>query len=77
MNKNRRKQIDKIIEKLTLMDSEIGAIKIEEESYYETMPESLQGSKRGRDSESAVAGLDEAQGNIVDAIENLNNAMGE
>lgn len=59
MNKARRSDIQKIIERLEEIRDDIEAVKDEEEEAYENLPESLQESERGESSE-AVCSLKES-----------------
>lgn len=46
MNKQRRKSLNKLIEKLEEVKSDLESLKDEEEEYRDNMPENLQGSER-------------------------------
>lgn len=79
MNKARRKRINDVASKiesfLTDIKSEIEDIQADEEYAYDSMPENLQGSMRGMDSEEAIDLLDEAIEKIEDAIDSLNSII--
>lgn len=79
MNKARRKRINEVASKiesfLTDIKSEIEDIQADEEYAYDSMPENLQGSMRGMDSEEAIDLLDEAIEKIEDAIDSLNSII--
>ena len=53
MNKIRRKALQEIFDKLSALSDELESIKEEEDESRENMPESLQGSERYEQSESA------------------------
>ena len=71
MNKNRRKEININIESLGVIKSNLESILSDEEDYFDNMPENLQGSIRGEDSENAIDLLSEAIDSIEEIIDNL------
>ena len=79
MNKARRKRINEVASKiesfLTDIKSEIEDIQADEEYAYDSMPENLQGSMRGMDSEEAIDLLDEAIEKIEEAVDSLNSII--
>jgi len=75
MNKARRAELNRIINTLTDLKYDIEAVKGDEESAMDNLPESLQGSDRYEQMESAVDAMDEAYSYIEDAISNLEDAM--
>ena len=68
MNNKRRKAIIEISQHIEASACHLRDILGEEQEYYDNMPENLQGSTRGMESE-------EAQSNIESAIESLEDAM--
>ncbi|MEG0376667.1 MAG: hypothetical protein RR505_05035 [Raoultibacter sp.] len=79
MNKNRRKEIDTIIEKLGSLIEEIEIVLEDEECYRdEGIPESMQYNSPQYDAaEEAITHMDDARGYLGNAIEELNGAKGE
>ncbi len=79
MNKARRKRINEVASKiesfLTDIKSEIEDIQADEEYAYDSMPENLQGSMRGMDSEEAIDLLNEAIEKIEEAVDSLNSII--
>ena len=74
MNKERRMKISKIIQEIDNIKSRLQNILNEEESVFENMPENLQGSMRGEESEEAIDYMDEAiesLGNAIDQLEEI------
>jgi len=71
MNKKRRKSISDIISVLDNVKGNIEDILSDEEYYFDNMPENLQGSIRGEESEEAIDLLTDAIESINDCIENL------
>ena len=65
MNKQRRKLIKNNIDSLEIIKSNIEDILSDEEFYFDNMPENLQGSMRGEDSQNAIDIL----GEVVDELE--------
>lgn len=75
MNKQRRKQIEGMIDKLDNIKEHISDILDDEQNAFDNMPESIQYSERGYNMKEAIDNLDDAIGNIVDAIDNLYEAI--
>lgn len=80
MNKQRRKEIQAIRDKLEDLTSKIAelrdgidTIKDDEQEYYDNMPESLQSSDRGTAAEEAVSHLDTA----LEALDEIANQASE
>ena len=71
MNKQRRKQIEGMIDKLDNIKEHISDILDDEQNAFDNMPESIQQGERGYIMRVAIDFLDDAIGNIVDAIDNL------
>lgn len=76
MNKQRRAQIENVKQIMlgawtTLVDAKgrLEEIRDAEQEAFDGMPESLQGSEKGEQSEAAIAALDE----VIDAISDLEN----
>jgi len=67
MNKDRRKRLEGIYEKLMEIYEELDAIIDEEQEAYDNMPESLQDSEKG---ERMYEGID----NLESARDDINNA---
>jgi hypothetical protein len=81
MNKNRRQQLREWKNKATLWEeqgealkSELGSICYDEEMYFDGMPENLQGSTNGMNSEEAIDKMNEAIECLDNAIECVNEA---
>ena len=75
MNKDRRNRISKIIKEIEYIKDKLQDILDEEESVFDSMPENLQGSMRGQESEEAIECMDEANDAIENAIEQLEEAV--
>lgn len=79
MNKNRRKELMEWVRKAEEwaahgeeLKDELENICSEESDYFDNMPENLQGSMRGMDSEEAIDKMNEAidsMGNAIEAAE--------
>lgn len=69
MNKNRRQQLRKLIEKMESLKKELEIIESDEQEYFDTMPESLQGSMNGMNSEEALDKMSDAIACVEEAIE--------
>ena len=75
MNAKRRKEIEKIVDKLMELQSDLQWIHDEEEEAYENTPESLQETDRYAESEEAVYKMEDADSSIQDAIDYLNDLV--
>jgi len=75
MNKERRRRIKQVVESLTPLLAEVESIKDDEEFAFDSMPEGLQNSMRGEDSQEAIEYLDDATEKIEKAIECLEDAI--
>lgn len=71
MNKVRRTKIKAIITKLEEVENNLSTVKADEEWAFDCMPEGLQSSLRGEQSEEAVENMDEAIDKINEAIDFL------
>lgn len=74
MNKARREQIQKPIDRIIAIKEDIQAIQSEEEDAFDNIPESLQDSLRGSQSQDAIDSLGEAIESTEEAIDSLNEA---
>lgn len=71
MNKDRRKRIEKALETLNEVQSELEDIKSEEEDYFDNIPENLQASEKAETSEAAINSLEEALSQVEEAVNAL------
>ena len=69
MNNKRRQQLRKLIEKMGTLKSELEIIESDEQDYFDTMPENLQGSLNGMNSEEALDKMSDAIVCVEEAIE--------
>ena len=68
MNNERRKQLRKLIEKMEILKDELETIESDEQEYFDAMPENLQGSINGMNSEEAVDKMADAIVCVEEAI---------
>lgn len=68
MNKVRRKELGALLNDIESAKVELQLILDEEEIYYDSMPENLQGSYRGNESAEAIDQMDAAISSLDDAI---------
>lgn len=71
MNNKRRKEILKIVSTLEDVRDRLSEVVDEEQSAFDNMPESIQGSDRGCESEEALDSMNDALDSIDSAIEYL------
>ena len=72
MNKERRKQIQSVIDNIEIIKDKLQNVLNDEEAYFDNMPENLQGSTRGIESEEAMDNMNEAIELIDEVIDVLN-----
>lgn len=73
MNNKRRQQLRKLINRMEELKDELETIESDEQDYFDTMPENLQGSANGMNSEEAIDKIADAIVCVEEAIE----AIGE
>lgn len=71
MNKDRRSRLNGVCITLEETLQRIGNILSEEEFAFDSMPEGLQGSERGEESEESIQLMDDAVEHIEEAISSL------
>lgn len=74
MNKQRREELSKIYSELEGLQARIEAVRDEEQETYDNMPESLQGSERGEQSQAAIDELENATSSLTDVLSNIETA---
>lgn len=84
MNKQRRKRIAELVEKIGTIASDLEplvneaeALADEERDAYESMPDSIQQGDRGQEASSAVDSLDEAKSQLDSAKEAADEAVNQ
>lgn len=75
MNKERRKRLQEVVDKLLDIQSELEAVKDEEQECYDNMPEGLQASSRGEEMEENVSYLEDAIEETDGLIESINQIL--
>ena len=71
MNKERRKTIEELADKLESLKDELDGIASDEREAFEALPEGLQNSERGQASSDAADTLDQASGELDSLIADL------
>ena len=71
MNKQRRKWLSAVYDKITECQTELENIRDEEQEAFDNMPESLQYSERGNEMEEVISELDDEVCNLEDIAESL------
>lgn len=74
MNKQRRKTINEIYEKIADLRNLLEEVKGEEEEYRDNMPENLQNSERYYVAEEACDNLDSAISSLEEALDYIESA---
>ena len=77
MNKERRKNLASIVERLEELQGALDDLATEEEEYRDNMPENLTGSAKYEKSDEAANSLREAFDALGDAMDSINSAIGE
>ena len=75
MNKQRRKRIEKVIEKIGEIKTEIEEIREEEQDAFDNLPESFQYSEKGETMEQHIDNLDNAEGAAGEVEDYLNEVI--
>lgn len=75
MNKTRAQELRDLIKKIEYCKDELARIKSDEEYAFDNMPENLQGSYRGEESERIIDELDEILDAYDDIIDSLNDVL--
>ena len=75
MNKERRKQLQSVIEALEGAKETLDVLNEEEREYYDNMPESIQNGEKGERSSECIDSLDNAISELEDVIYNINQAI--
>lgn len=73
MNKERRSKILQVIKEIEIVKNSLQNILDDEENAFDNMPENLQCSARGEESEESIEYMDEAVEALNTAIEQLEN----
>ncbi len=71
MNKQRRTEIKSIISELEIIKSRLDNVLSDEQYSFDNMPENLQYSMRGEESQEAIDYMEEAVSNLEEAISQL------
>ena len=73
MNKARIKQLINWKKKAEELKEELESILYDEQDYFDNMPENLQGSMKGIDSEEAINQLEDAISTLEETIDSVDN----
>ena len=76
MNKARRKALEEIADRLSVLMAELDSLKDEEEEYRDNMPENLQDGERYEKADSACSSLGDAIADLESAIGSVEEAIG-
>jgi hypothetical protein len=71
MNNERRKQLRNLSQRLGELLNILEGILSDEQISFDNMPENLQNSMRGSDSEEAISQMEEAVENLEEAIKSI------
>ena len=71
MNKQRRKMISDVIERIEIAKNDLEMIRDEEQEAFDNLPDGLQGSERGEAMEDAIYQMEEAMDSMDEIIDNL------
>ena len=75
MNKERRKQLEKVVEVLTAQMEELETIKDEEQEAFDNLPEGIQCTERGETMEENVDELDSIITDLENVIDSINEVI--
>ena len=71
MNKERRKRLDDVIDKLEELQAEVASIAEEEREAYDNLPEGIQNSERGEQISENADDLDGIDGDFESLLDTL------
>ena len=71
MNNTRRRQIEKVAERIEALQGELEELQSEESEYIDNMPESLQETERFYNAETSLEIITEAMDTLLEATEKL------
>lgn len=74
MNKQRRLQLTSLQHRIDEIKEDIENIMMEEQEYFDNMPESLQGSEKGTKSEEAISAMENAIDELDSVMSHLEEA---
>lgn len=77
MNKQRRKELNEVKERLVELKDRLEELEAEEQDYLDNMPENFQCGEKGETAEEAICALSTAQESIDEAMEAIDEATGE
>ena len=72
---NEKEKLTEVLKRLNEIKDKVDSLELEEENSFDSIPENLQDSLRGQDSQDAIDELSEAVENLENAIENLDNII--
>ncbi len=75
MNKQRRKDVQAVIDKLSECLERIAELQQEEQEYFDSIPENLQQAERATTSDECISTMDDAQTEIQEAIGSLDQVI--
>lgn len=75
MNKQRRTEIQDVMDKLTELRDQVECIQNDEQEAFDNLPEGIQASDKGSMMEEAVNSLQDALDGIDEAVSGLENAQ--
>ena len=71
MNKDRRKSIEQIVDKINEIKADLTCVRNDEEEAYDNLPEGIQSSERGDSMQEAIEAMDDADGALQEAVDFL------
>jgi hypothetical protein len=72
MNKDRRKRLADVAQRLEECRADIEIIKDEEQDAFDAIPENMQGGERAQQMEEAIGTLESLDGDLQDVIDRCN-----
>lgn len=75
MNKERRKRIEEIQDKILGLQADLQWIKEEEEEAYDNLPDGIRDGERGDAMQDAIDAMENADSSLQDAYDNLSDVL--
>lgn len=77
MNAKRRKELEKLVERIQAIAADLEVLRDEEQECYDNLPEGLQESERGERMSDNVYNIESVMDDLISAADDLEDAINE
>lgn len=74
MNKDRRKSLEDIADRIRVAISDLEGLRDEEQAYFDDMPDSFRDGEKGSKADEAITNLDSAIDDLEEAVSSIESA---